>query len=126
LLQVRDPDAGPRAAAQGGPARAGSRAAAEDRVEDRALAAPLERRRDRLAGAATRDAPVRGTDVDLRGPSRLLAAQPARGQSLAHVSRAGRRAVELRARHGFHARRTAAGDGAPVLGVVGLSGDGLL
>ena len=49
--------------------------------------------------------------------------EPRRGQPLAHLPRARRRARRLRARHGLHPRRAAAGDGAPVRGLVGLPGD---
>jgi 1,4-alpha-glucan branching enzyme len=70
---------------------------------------------------------ARRADLDLRGPPRLVAAQPGRGrQPPAHVPRAGRRARRLRARHGLHAHRADAGDGAPVRGLLGLPGDGLL
>ncbi len=82
--------------------------------------------RRRLAGAPPRLAPVRGAGVDLRGAPRLLAVEPAGGQPLALLRGAGRRAGRLRDRHGLHARGAAAGDGAPVLGLVGLSGVGLL
>ena len=64
--------------------------------------------------------------VDLRGAPRLLAPQHARGQPLADLHRAGRRAGRLRARPRLHARRAAAGDGAPVHGLLGLPGDRLL
>ncbi len=62
------------------------------------------------------DAPM----SDLRGASRLLDARPRRGQPLADLSRAGRQAGRLRPRHGLHARRVSAGDGASVLRLVGL------
>ncbi len=65
-------------------------------------------------------------DLGLRGASRLVAPQSARGQPAAHVSRARRRARGLRRRPRLHARRAAAGDGAPVRRLVGLPGDGLL
>ena len=51
---------------------------------------------------------------------------PHDGRPRAHVPRAGRRAGRLRHRHGLHARRADAGDGAPVRGLVGLPGDRLL
>ena len=101
------------------------RGAAEDRVGRRT--APSTSGRDdewlRRARAASR---WREPDVDLRGPPRLVAAEPARGQPLAHLPRAGRRAGRLRERHGLHAHRAAAGDGAPVHRLVGLPGDRLL
>ena len=57
-------------------------------------------------------APAAGrADVDLRGPPRLVAAEHARGQPLADLPRARRRAVRVRQGHGLHARRAAAGDG---------------
>ena len=55
-----------------------------------------------------------------------MAAEPARGQPPADLPRAGRRAQRLRQGHGLHPHRAAAGDGAPVHGLVGLPGDGLL
>ena len=55
-----------------------------------------------------------------------MAAEPARGQPLAHLPRAGRRAVRLREGHGLHAHRADAGDGAPVQRLVGLPGHRLL
>ena len=76
--------------------------------------------------AATSREPLDRPDVDLRGAPRLVAAEPARGQPLAELPRAGRRAVGLRARHGLHPRRAAAGDGAPVHGLLGLPVDRLL
>ena len=65
-------------------------------------------------------------DVRLRGAPRLLAAQPARGQPLTHVPRARAGARRLCARPRLHARRAAPGDGAPILGLVGLPGDRFL
>ena len=70
--------------------------------------------------------PLRRPGVDLRGPPRLVAAQPGRGQPPAHVPGARRRARRLRLRPRLHARRAAAGDGAPVLRLVGLPGHRLL
>ncbi len=70
--------------------------------------------------------PLHGPDLDLRGPPRLVAAEPARGQPLADLPRAGRRARRLRARHGLHPHRADAGDGAPVQRLLGLPGDELL
>ncbi len=76
--------------------------------------------------AARRPGAARPADVDLRGPSRLLAAQLARGQPASELPRAGRRARRLRARHGVHPHRADAGDGPPVQRLVGLPGDRLL
>src|SRR6476646_6459340 len=70
--------------------------------------------------------PIEGADIDLRGASRLLAAQPARGQPAAHVPGARRRARRLRHGSRLHACRAATGDGTPLRGVVGLPGDRLL
>ena len=85
------------------------------------------RRRRRVAARAPPDATAaRATGLDLRGPSRLLAAELARGQPLADVPRARRRAVRVCQGHGLHPRRAAAGDGAPVQGLVGLPGHRLL
>ena len=89
---------------------------------------PRVERRRRASGCARAATPSRcdAADVDLRGPPRLVAAEPARGQPPADLPRARRRAVGLRHRHGLHPRRAAAGDGPPVLGLVGLPGDRLL
>ena len=51
---------------------------------------------------------------------------PLEGNRSLTLPRARRRAGRLRGRPGLHARRAAAGDGAPVRGLVGLPGDGLL
>ncbi len=67
-----------------------------------------------------------GADVGVRGAPRLVALEPARGQPSAHLPRARRRARRLRGRHGLHARRAPAGDGAPVRRLVGVPGDGVL
>ena len=86
--------------------------------------ARLERRG--VARGAAQELGARRPDVDLRGPPRLLAAEPARGQPAADLHRAGRRAQRLRQGHGLHPHRADAGDGAPVHGLLGLPGDGLL
>ena len=76
-------------------------------------------------GVTPRPRPVAApADVDLRSASRQLAALA--GWPPADVSRAGRDARALRARPGLHARRAAAGDGASVHRLVGLSGDRVL
>jgi hypothetical protein len=67
----------------------------------RALAPPLASARDRLAGASPRDAFIRSPGLDLRGAPRLLAAELARGQSLAHLPRARRRARRTPTDMGF-------------------------
>ena len=123
-LQVRDPRAGRRDPPEGRSGRVRLRGAAQDRVGRAPVDARVGRRG--VARAAERVGAARRADVDLRGPPRLVAAEPARGQPLAHLPRAGRRAVRLRARHGLHAHRAAAGDGAPVRRLVGLPGDRLL
>ena len=79
------------------------------RVDDRAARAPQRPRRR-----------CRSTKCISAGGSAPTAAR-------AHdLSRAGGRARALRARHGLHAHRAAAGDGASVHRLVGLSGDRLL
>ena len=82
------------------------------------------RRRGRSAGG--RAEPHARADVGLRGAPRLLAPQHARGQPLADLRRARRRARRLRARARLHARRADARDGAPVHRLLGLPGDRLL
>ena len=82
---------------QGRPVRAARRVAAAHRLGRLRAASPLARRG--LAGARGATAePHAGADVDLRGAPRLLAPQHARGQPLADLRRAGRRAGRLRAR----------------------------
>ena len=78
-------------------------------------------RRGRQQGALARPA-----DVDLRGAPRLVGARAGGGQPLSHLSRAGAPARAVREGAGLHAHRAAAGDGASVLGIVGLSGARLL
>ncbi len=51
-----------------------------------------------VAARAGQDDPARPADLDLRGPSRLVAAEPDGGQPLAHLPGAGRRARGVRAR----------------------------
>ena len=120
--EIRGADGSLRA--EGRPGRVRSRGAARERVDRHRSAGTtghdgdwLERRRSEAA---------RPPDLDLRGPPRLLAAQPARGQPQPHLPRARRRARRLRARPRLHPRRADAGDGAPVRGLVGLPGDRLL
>ena len=96
-LQVRDPRRRRRGPAQGRSARAARRAAAEDRL-DRVRARPRAGATTRGWSGGARREPARRADVGLRGAPRLVAAQPARGQPLAHLSRARRRARRLRAR----------------------------
>ena len=69
---------------------------------------------------------ARRADVDLRGAPRLVDARARRGQSLAHLSRAGAAAGRARQGARLHARRAPAGHGASVLRLVGLSGHRLL
>ena len=70
--------------------------------------------RREVAGAAAQEHAARRADVGLRGPPRLVAAEPARGQPLADLPRAGRRARRLREGHGLHPPRAAAGHAPPV------------
>ena len=65
---------------------------------------------------------ARSADVDLRGASRVVGARAGRRQSVSDLSRAGRPARAVREGPGLHAHRAAAGDGASVLGLVGLPG----
>ena len=120
-LQVRDPHAVGRGPPQGRSLRPGRRASAGDLVDRPSLAARVGRREvdDPPRGGR----PARAARVDLRGPPRLLAAQPGRGQPLAELRRARRRAGRLREGHALHPRRAAAGDGAPVRRLLGLPGD---
>ena len=123
-LQVRDPRRGRRGPSQGGPVRAAGGVAAQDRIGGLRAASRVDR--SGLAGAPARRRAACWADLDLRGASRLVAPQHARGQPLADLRRAGRRAGGLRARAGLHARRADARHGAPVHRLVGLSGDRVL
>ena len=123
-VQVRAPHAGRAAAAEERPGRLPHRGAAGERLGRLGREARVARRGVARAPPRRRAAPRAG--LDLRGPPRLVAAQPARRQPTAHVPRARRRARRLRGRPRLHARRAAAGDGAPVLRLVGLPGDRLL
>src|SRR6266545_5700956 len=71
-----------------------------------------------LDGLAARAQRARRADGDLRGPPRLVA--PRRRRSPAPLPRSGAAAGRLRAGRRLHARRAAAGDGAPVLRILGL------
>ena len=77
--------------------------------------------------AAPRADPLARADVDLRGAPRLVAAAtPLEGnRPLTYLELADELAAYA-ARPGLHARRAAAGDGAPVHRLVGLPGDRLL
>ncbi len=123
-LQVRAARAGGAARAEGRPGRLRRRAAPCDRLADPRPAPRLGGRR--LARAAAGEAPARRAALDLRGPPRVVAAKPARGQPEPLLPRARRRARRLRRRPRLHPRRAAARDGAPVRGVVGLPGERLL
>ena len=101
------------------------RAPAQDRLGRAPPGARVGRRRSG-SSRARRARPARPADVDLRGPPRLVAAEPAGGQPLADLPRAGRRARRLRHRPGLHPRRAAARDGPPVQRLVGLPGHLLL
>jgi len=65
----------------------------------------------------------RGADLDLRGASRLVAAQPGWARTLSQLSRTGRAAGALRRRSRLHPYRGDADDGIPVRRLVGLSAD---
>ena len=121
-LQVRDPHRRRRAAAEGRPGRA-SPPRCRRRPASVVHRPTHEWSDDDVDGAPPRARAAARADVDLRGPPRLLAAEPAGGQPLAHLPRARRRAGRLRHRPGLHARRAAAGDGAPVQRLLGLPGD---
>ena len=114
-FEVRGADG--RAAPEVRPVRVPRRDPAEDCVPD--LPVPLRVGRRRLARAAPQLRPAAGADLGLRGASGLMAAR-------ARLEGIGRAARRLRRRSGLHARRVPAGDAAPVLGLVGLSGDRLL
>ena len=107
-----------RIAAARRPARARDRAAAEDGV-GRLHAAPRVGRRGVARGARARRRRSAGRSRSTRCTS-------ARGARASRYARARRAARRLRPRPRLHARRAAAGDGAPVRRLVGLPGDELL
>ena len=126
-LQVRAAGPGRRQLPpEGRPARARAPRCRRATASRRLRARSHELARRRLARAPPRARPAARADLDLRGAPRLVAAQPARGRPAAQLPRARRRARRLRDRPRLHARRAAAGDGAPVPRLVGLPGDGLL
>ena len=107
---------------QGRPVCACGRGATEDRFRRLPLSVSVERRRlDARPRRAARQA-----GVDLRGTPAVVAAEPARGEPLAHLPRARARTRRARDRARLHARRAATGDAPPVLGLVGLPGNRLL
>ncbi len=65
-------------------------------------------------------------DGHLRGAPRIVGPHPGGGRPLPDLSRARRPADPLRQGDGLHPHRAAAGDGAPVLGIVGLPGHRVL
>ena len=77
---------------------------------------------DALRGAARRQ-PARRADFDLRGSSRVVAAEGGRGQSLAHLSRIDGAAAGLCRGSRFHPCRADADHGASVRRLLGLSAD---
>ena len=124
-LQVRDPRARTASCAlKADPYAFADRDAAEDRLGRATTRARLGRRR--VAGASAATSTALGPDVDLRGAPRLVAANPLEGnRSLTYRELADELADYVQ-RHGLHARRAAAGDGAPVHRLLGLPGDRLL
>ena len=113
-LQVRDPHAGRPAAHQGRSVRVPhevppANASVVHRVD------ATSGRDDAWLDDRAEQRRAAGADLDLRGASRLVAAQPARGQPAADLPRARGRARRLRRRPRLHARRADARDGAPVL-----------
>ena len=69
---------------------------------------------------------ARAADVDLRSPSRIVGARARGGQPVPDLPRDGAPARAVREGHGLHPHRAAAGDGASLFGIVGLSGAGVL
>ena len=123
-LQVPGRPGGRHGEAEGRSVRVRGGGPAAHRVDRPSPRARVGRRRVGRAPARVGAAPR--ADVDLRGPPRLLAAEPARGQPLADVPGAREGARRLRGRSRVHARRADADPRASVLRFVGLSGDRLL
>ena len=122
-LQVRDPHPG-RRARRCAPTRTRAPPRCRRRPRRSSSARATSGRTTTGWSAATRaGAAAARADLDLRGPPRLVAAQPARGQPRADLPRAGRRAGPVRQRARLHAHRAAAGHGPPVQRLVGLPGD---
>src|SRR5215213_1823522 len=83
-------------------------------------------RRRVAGGARRRKCLARSAAEYLRSAPRVVGAGPRGGQPVPELSRARRAARALREGAGLHAYRAAAGDGASLLGVVGLPGARLL
>ena len=81
---------------------------------------------DWMTRAARRAIPLREPMRDLRGAPRLVGARARGGQPLAHLPRDRAAAGRAREAARLHARRAAAGHGAPVRRLVGLPGHRLL
>ena len=110
--------------AEGRPVRVRGGGPAAHCVDRPSARARVARRRVGRAPARVGAAPR--ADVGLRGPPRLVAAEPAGGQPLADLPGAREGARRLRGRSRVHARRADADPRASVLRLVGLSGDRLL
>ncbi len=82
--------------------------------------------RRRLDGPAPQAQRLRRAHVGVRSASRLLDAQPGRGQPLVQLSRTRAPPRRLRQRTRLHSRRVHAHHGAPLLRLLGLSGHRIL
>ena len=111
---------GAASAAEGRSVRLRGGAAAVDRLgRRRQRRLHLDRRR--LHGQARRGRAAPQADVDLRGPSRLVAAR--RGRIVPHLRRTGRPAHPLRRRPRLHASRASADQRASARRILGLPAD---
>src|SRR5207244_8992377 len=121
-VEVRDPDARRRGTEEERSVRLRLRSTAAVGVSSaRHHALSVARRRmDERAAAA--EQVVRASDDDLRGASRIVGPRARGGQSLPLVPRAGAPPRAVREGSRLHAYRAAAGDGASIFGIVGLSG----
>ena len=96
---------------------------AELRPATASVVAPHAARCCRASDARQQRQRAGRADEHLRGAPRLLAAQARGGQPLAELGRTRRHAGALRARHGLHPPRAAAGQRAPVRRLLGLPAD---
>src|SRR5262249_8965739 len=82
--------------------------------------------RSGMDGKTPQAAGARRTGGNLRGPSGIVAARAGGLSPLVELPRAGAAVGRLQQPEGVHTCRTDAGDGAPVLWLLGLPGDRFL
>ena len=121
-IQVRDPHAGGRAAEEDRSVRRGVRAPPQTASVVRDISGYEWGDEAWMATRQAHGELARSADVGLRSASRIVGAGAGGRRPLPDLSRAGGAARAVREGPRLHAHRAAAGDGASVLGFVGLSG----